>query len=292
MNTGLPSPSVEDLTFSGGSAADCEHFIMAVRRHALAAGRLRDNEWLVDFVSCRLSGDALRWHVDLPPEVADDWKQLQRALLTQYSPDRIHRRMPSAASDLSQAPGKDAPPVPIVKSESRLGLVKVESSNQILWISSEDGRLTSKRTSAAPVRCMPSDALIFSTSQFNFWGGPFCNSIPFGLTRRLGPDSNDLESDEAFCLTTVAAGLGSRFLTVGEDDTVRVTWASVALTPLIWYPDYSLPAYIRRYGNNPSPSYHLIFVVDEDKYRERYANSCSKLDKVRLSFATLSNIGG
>ncbi len=49
------------LTFSGNDGVECEKFIHAIRRTAYIAGKLRDNDWIMDLVYSALTGEALRW---------------------------------------------------------------------------------------------------------------------------------------------------------------------------------------------------------------------------------------
>lgn len=50
------------------------------------AGKLRDNDWIVDFASTCFSGPALRWFESLDTQVQEDWKLLREpeALLLKY----------------------------------------------------------------------------------------------------------------------------------------------------------------------------------------------------------------
>ncbi|KAG8872326.1 hypothetical protein FRB98_009680, partial [Tulasnella sp. 332] len=79
--TPIPEPS----PFTGGTLADYHKFIISIRKYARVQGRLRDNDWIADYVACCLDGEALSWHLQLTSEVAEDWLKLQRALVEHYS---------------------------------------------------------------------------------------------------------------------------------------------------------------------------------------------------------------
>lgn len=87
----FPVPSEEDLVFSGRNARECERFIRAVRRHALLNGKSRDPLWMSDLVACCLEGDALRWHIQLPPDVSGDWIKLQVEMINRWPSSPIRR---------------------------------------------------------------------------------------------------------------------------------------------------------------------------------------------------------
>ncbi|KAG8998195.1 hypothetical protein FRB94_007166 [Tulasnella sp. JGI-2019a] len=73
------------VLFTGGTLADCQDFILSVRKYARAVGKLRDPLWIADYVSCCLNGEAQLWHIQLPSEVTEDWVKLQKALVEHYS---------------------------------------------------------------------------------------------------------------------------------------------------------------------------------------------------------------
>jgi len=81
----INSPEAEtDLVFDGRGSEGAANFIRDVRKRAFAEGKLRDDEWMIDFVITCLDGDALRWHLELPLDVRKDWVALQMAFLNQY----------------------------------------------------------------------------------------------------------------------------------------------------------------------------------------------------------------
>jgi len=63
--------------------------------------------------------------------------------------------------------------------------------------------------------------------------------------------------------------------TVAEDGNVVAIWSGIALTPLIID------------GVNPR---RLVFVVDEAKFVERFADQSYQYVKARLTFNTLSHV--
>lgn len=81
-----PSADHVQLTFRGTSGQEAEAFVQAVQRRAHAAGKLRDNDWIVDMVSVCFEGDALRWFESLDDKTQGDWKLLKAAILRQFPP--------------------------------------------------------------------------------------------------------------------------------------------------------------------------------------------------------------
>ncbi|KAG8923480.1 hypothetical protein FRC01_012709, partial [Tulasnella sp. 417] len=69
---------------------------------AKAAGKLRDNGWIVDEVSVAFAGDALRWYIELDDETRNDWLRLQRAILQKYPPPLQRTLRDSLSSSTSQ----------------------------------------------------------------------------------------------------------------------------------------------------------------------------------------------
>ncbi|KAG8978721.1 hypothetical protein FRC05_009994 [Tulasnella sp. 425] len=53
---------------------------------AKSAGRLRDNNWIIEEVYTSLAGDALRWYIELDDDIRNDWLRLQRAIMQKYPP--------------------------------------------------------------------------------------------------------------------------------------------------------------------------------------------------------------
>lgn len=76
-----------DLVFEGNDRTECEAFVHAVRNYARAAGKSRDNDWIVDFVAACLLGEALHWYEELEPAVQNDWNLLRKALLSWHPAD-------------------------------------------------------------------------------------------------------------------------------------------------------------------------------------------------------------
>ncbi|KAG8995360.1 hypothetical protein FRB90_000202 [Tulasnella sp. 427] len=98
-----PSSSNSELIFYGTDGIEAEEFIRSVKKAARAAGKLRDNDWIVDEVSVALAGDALRWYIDLDEETQSDWTRLQRAIVRQY-PRKVAPIPASSASEPATIP--------------------------------------------------------------------------------------------------------------------------------------------------------------------------------------------
>ncbi|KAG8906558.1 hypothetical protein FRB99_006672 [Tulasnella sp. 403] len=118
------------LFFSGIDGVQCEEFIQIVRRRALTAGKQRDNDWIIDFVTPCFIGDALRFHAALDDEVKDNWSLLQRALLQKYpAPEE-------RVVDYSSFASLDST-IPTPASAPRQGLIRVhiEGSESAYYVS-------------------------------------------------------------------------------------------------------------------------------------------------------------
>lgn len=79
-------------TFKGIDGAECERFIHSIRRRTFEEGKTGDNAWITEFVASCVVDDALRWHLDLAPEIQNDWTLLQKALVTRYPPPEVRER--------------------------------------------------------------------------------------------------------------------------------------------------------------------------------------------------------
>ncbi|KAG8953802.1 hypothetical protein FRC04_001432 [Tulasnella sp. 424] len=68
-------------------SAEAEGFIAAIKKLAFKERKQRDNDWLCDYTATCLRGEALRWFAKLEmeqPEVVENWKLMQNAILTHY----------------------------------------------------------------------------------------------------------------------------------------------------------------------------------------------------------------
>ncbi|KIO17310.1 hypothetical protein M407DRAFT_33030 [Tulasnella calospora MUT 4182] len=74
------------LEFRGDDATECETFISAVARQALAIGRQRDDQWVADFAASCFTQNALRWWNSLDEETQGSWRLLRNAMLSRYRP--------------------------------------------------------------------------------------------------------------------------------------------------------------------------------------------------------------
>lgn len=81
--------STSSLLFRGIDGKECEEFIYMIRLRAMAAGKVRDKEWIADIAGTAFVGDALRWYAELDEDVQEDWLLLRRALLSKYPPPEI-----------------------------------------------------------------------------------------------------------------------------------------------------------------------------------------------------------
>ncbi|KAG8965699.1 hypothetical protein FRC00_003174 [Tulasnella sp. 408] len=88
VDTKAPLDEPEDeqstLTFHGTNGTECEDFINNVRCRALEQGKIRDNDWLVNFAKSCCRDGALEFLDSLDDNVKGDWKQFRMALLKKY----------------------------------------------------------------------------------------------------------------------------------------------------------------------------------------------------------------
>jgi len=104
----------EEILFKGIDGQECELFIHAIRKRALAEGKQRDDEWMADVAAACLIEDALRWFETLDEEVQGSWKRLRPALLSQYPKPETRRGSvrPTSNSDGVIPTPAAAPPLP------------------------------------------------------------------------------------------------------------------------------------------------------------------------------------
>ncbi|KAG8954855.1 hypothetical protein FRC04_010338 [Tulasnella sp. 424] len=116
-------PEDIELVFKGIDGAEAESFIQAVQRSARTEGRSRDNEWIIDLVSTCMTGEALRWYVELDEETQNDWKLLRKAILRQYPP--LSKPSTSALAPIIPTPAAAAiPPTPTSATHSNTSVTQ------------------------------------------------------------------------------------------------------------------------------------------------------------------------
>ncbi|KAG9017363.1 hypothetical protein FRB93_007477 [Tulasnella sp. JGI-2019a] len=147
------APSLELLTFNGTDNEDVTLFVRDVKRVAMAQGRQRDQEWMVDYVESCLGGQAMRWFSQLDVDSDDQaplsWRALRQGLLNRFGappppPPSIISKFGTTTvgssspikSEVSQSPSMSlvigsSSPTPInlgVDLHARRGRVKLTSS--------------------------------------------------------------------------------------------------------------------------------------------------------------------
>lgn len=88
--------SLQFVAFNGTDGEDVTLFIRDVKRIALTHGRLRDQEWVIDYVEACLGGHAMRWFNELDKGVLGSWDALRAAFLHRFKPLPNHY-LPAAA---------------------------------------------------------------------------------------------------------------------------------------------------------------------------------------------------
>ncbi|KAG8988909.1 hypothetical protein FRB94_000334 [Tulasnella sp. JGI-2019a] len=196
-----PTPSFpEPAPFTGGTLADCQKFILSVRKYARAVGRLRDPAWIADYVSCCLDGEAQIWHIRLPAEVKEDWVKLQIALVEHYSQfDSYRSPEPNNTLELIPQSHRQVDGTAMrrtILDGARLGVIEIRANglSSPLYIQNDlrfnGGSLSSE--SRLKFRYFPSH------------GGPqnlqlataTTDCLHLGITRRADDDSDDVWADE------------------------------------------------------------------------------------------------
>lgn len=81
----MPEPETVPI-FDSVNDTPCETFIRAVRKHALAEGREKDDSWIAHYAAASMDGLALRWYEELEEEDQESWKLLRRAMLRRWPP--------------------------------------------------------------------------------------------------------------------------------------------------------------------------------------------------------------
>lgn len=92
MDSEAPFPT-EGVVFYGIDGSEAEQFVQTITKLAHEAGKYRDNDWIIERVEVALAGDALRWYIELVPEIQNDWKLLRKAIMQQY-PSPTQRTFP------------------------------------------------------------------------------------------------------------------------------------------------------------------------------------------------------
>lgn len=82
----MDTSAVDNLEFRGEDSEECTRFISALLKYAYAQGKLRDDEWLVDFATTCFKGEALRWWMRFGPNVQRNWTQLHQGMAQKYRP--------------------------------------------------------------------------------------------------------------------------------------------------------------------------------------------------------------
>lgn len=73
-----------EISFEGKDELDCQNFVAMINRYAYKQGKAKDDEWIAEFAGACFTGNALTWYIGLDEAVQDSWKQLRKAVLTEY----------------------------------------------------------------------------------------------------------------------------------------------------------------------------------------------------------------
>jgi len=71
-----------------------------IRRRARAAGKQKDDDWIMDLVFSCFTGAAVRWESTLSPEIKRSWDRFRQALLDRYPSDSEPRLSLSRSSTI------------------------------------------------------------------------------------------------------------------------------------------------------------------------------------------------
>ena len=70
--------------FQGQDGEECEDFVFWVIRRAKDKGKMNDDQWIAEFAMSCMARKALRWYIQLEPEVQQSWRLLRKALMDRY----------------------------------------------------------------------------------------------------------------------------------------------------------------------------------------------------------------
>ncbi|KIO32054.1 hypothetical protein M407DRAFT_19079 [Tulasnella calospora MUT 4182] len=140
----------ETLTFKGTGPEECEQFVSAIRRRALAEGKHRDNEWIAYLASSCFVGEALYWYEGLDQAVQSNWRHLRHAILERFGQGSqsqgVSLRLQTPLAHTIPTPAA-APPIPFNSSypfqRCRLKVIDLDGIDHgyIQLTSTPDGRL-------------------------------------------------------------------------------------------------------------------------------------------------------
>ncbi|KAG8943840.1 hypothetical protein FRC04_002463 [Tulasnella sp. 424] len=110
--------------FHGKSGEEAEKFVQMVYRRARDARRQGDSRWIVEFVQTCLAAEALRWYATLEPDVQDNWRLLQQAILNRWPGDG-NTQLAITGSSIFPTPAAAAPPiVPAPRQKGRIRIAR------------------------------------------------------------------------------------------------------------------------------------------------------------------------
>ena len=81
------SRSQLDLVFNGDGSMTVDVFLRRLRTRAMNAGKLRDPDWMADYLSTCIEGPALAWYESLDDDTQQDWKRLRILLIQRFAPE-------------------------------------------------------------------------------------------------------------------------------------------------------------------------------------------------------------
>ena len=81
------SRSQLDLVFNGDGSMTVDVFLRRLRTRAMNAGKLRDPDWMADYLSTCIGGPALAWYESLDDDTQQDWKRLRTSLIQKFAPE-------------------------------------------------------------------------------------------------------------------------------------------------------------------------------------------------------------
>ena len=73
-----------DIIFKGDGTTTVDDFLGSLRLKAVAAGKIRDSNWMADYLSVCVVGPALEWYEGLDEDTQRDWRRLRAALIAKY----------------------------------------------------------------------------------------------------------------------------------------------------------------------------------------------------------------
>ncbi|KAG8903900.1 hypothetical protein FRB99_002600 [Tulasnella sp. 403] len=236
------------VTFQGRNSSEAQDFIRKVYEHAAARNKLADNQWIADYASSCLQGEALTWYETLNPSVRRDWGQFQVVLVQHYVQPTSGGELSPSLTTRSPQPGSvqnrrlvdELSSMSLRANRIYTGRIRVVSDNPTVgqyiarWLEPESGTypVTHNVADAAQVRFMQSLPDKEGRHAIEIINSPTHLSYA-ALATTAAPELNSRESS----FKRATGPVGTAVWVLGFDGRLRVLFrelgAMYSLTPTI-----------------------------------------------------------